>query len=201
MKQFSLHDPISEVVYICIVVCWLGFFLGFRWVGAQSPKTPDKRRDRVSLLGTVFQGAGFAGVWILQRRLFAPIVPMPEWLEAIVAVLTVALAVGSEWLVFAAVRTLGRQWAYTARLVEHHQLIVQGPYRWVRNPIYSGMFGMMIATGLAASQWIAFPIVIPLFALGTWIRVRSEERLLRDEFGKQWEEYRKRVAAVLPGIY
>jgi len=201
MKQFALHDPLSEGVYICIIVCWLVFFLGFRWVGAQRAQSPDKRRDRVSLLGAVFQGAGFAGVWILERPLFAPIVPMPYWLEVLVAALTLALAVGCEWLVFTSVRTLGRQWAYTARLVEQHQLIVQGPYRWVRNPIYSGMFGMMIATGLAVSHWIAFPIVVPLFAFGTWIRVRSEEKLLRDEFGRQWDEYRKRVPAVLPGIY
>jgi protein-S-isoprenylcysteine O-methyltransferase Ste14 len=33
------------------------------------------------------------------------------------------------------------------------------------------------------------------------IRIRTEEKLLRAEFGEQFEEYARRVSAVLPGIY
>ena len=39
-----------------------------------------------------------------------------------------------------------------------------------------------------------------IFAIGMVIRVRSEEKLLRAEFGDEFEEYAKRVPAVLPGI-
>jgi protein-S-isoprenylcysteine O-methyltransferase Ste14 len=40
-----------------------------------------------------------------------------------------------------------------------------------------------------------------LFAVGTWIRVRSEERLLRDAFGSDFEAYARNVPALIPGIY
>ena len=98
-----------------------------------------------------------------------------------------------------AVRTLGKQWAIAARLVEGHKLITEGPYGWVRNPIYTGM--LLLATGLAVSRWIALPAAIALFGMGTVIRVRSEEKLLREAFGEEFEQYTRRVPAVLPGIY
>jgi protein-S-isoprenylcysteine O-methyltransferase Ste14 len=44
-------------------------------------------------------------------------------------------------------------------------------------------------------------VAIVLFALGLLIRVRSEEKLLRAAFGEEFEEYARRVSAVVPGIY
>ena len=82
-------------------------------------------------------------------------------------------------MVNAAVRRLGKQWAVAAQLVEGHNLVTDGVYRFVRNPIYTGMFGMMLATGLALTRWSVLLAAIPIFALGTYIRVRVEERLLR----------------------
>ena len=122
-------------------------------------------------------------------------------MEVLWGVGTVGLALASELLVIAAVRTLGRQWAIAARLVEGHKLVTDGPYRFVRNPIYTGMFGLMLATGLAVSHWWAILLAGVPFAIGTVIRVRSEEKLLRAAFGQEFEEYAKRVPAVVPGIY
>jgi protein-S-isoprenylcysteine O-methyltransferase Ste14 len=111
------------------------------------------------------------------------------------------MAAGSVGLVAAAVRTLGKQWAVPARLVEGHKLITVGPYAYIRNPIYTGMLGMLIATGLAMEHWIATIAAIVIFAIGLLIRVRSEEKLLRAAFGQEFEDYARRVPAVVPGLY
>ena len=108
-------------------------------------------------------------------------------------------AVASTWLVNAAARRLGKQWALTARLVEGHTLIQDGPYRFVRNPIYTGMFGLLVATGLAAGRWIPLLVAIVLFIPGTYIRIRSEERLLREAFGSEFEAYARQSPGVDPG--
>ena len=42
---------------------------------------------------------------------------------------------------------------------------------------------------------------IPIFWIGMVIRIRTEEKLLRAEFGPEFEEYARRVPAVIPGIY
>jgi protein-S-isoprenylcysteine O-methyltransferase Ste14 len=60
------------------------------------------------------------------------------------------------------------------------------------------MFGMLLATGLAVSYWIGLTIAVILFAIGTMIRVRSEEKLLREAFGAEFDAYARRVAAVVP---
>jgi protein-S-isoprenylcysteine O-methyltransferase Ste14 len=99
------------------------------------------------------------------------------------------------------VKTLGKEWSLTARLVEGHKLATSGPYAYVRHPIYAGMLGMLVATGLAISHWISLLAGLLIFFIGTIIRVRSEDRLLREAFGEQFENYAQRVSAIVPGLY
>jgi protein-S-isoprenylcysteine O-methyltransferase Ste14 len=99
------------------------------------------------------------------------------------------------------VRTLGKQWSLAARVLEGHDLITSGPYSVVRNPIYTGMFGMLLATGLAISHWIGLLIAVIVFSIGTAIRVRSEEKLLRGAFGEKFEAYARKVPAVVPFLF
>jgi protein-S-isoprenylcysteine O-methyltransferase Ste14 len=63
------------------------------------------------------------------------------------------------------------------------------------------MFGMLLATGLAVSRWSVLAVASALFVVGAYIRIRSEERLLREAFRKDFDEYASRVPAFLPGIY
>jgi protein-S-isoprenylcysteine O-methyltransferase Ste14 len=60
------------------------------------------------------------------------------------------------------------------------------------------MFGMLPATGLAISHWIGLLMPVVVFAVGTAIRVRSEEKLLREAFGEEFEAYTRKVSAVVP---
>jgi protein-S-isoprenylcysteine O-methyltransferase Ste14 len=195
-------DPVAEVVFYAVIACWIGFAAVFA-LRKRPEKKAETTRNRVAGAGIFLQGLGYFAVWFWSRLRsgFCPLVPMPPAVEIALAVFTMAVAAGSIWLVMSAVRTLGKQWAIAARLVEGHKLITEGPYGWVRNPIYTGMFGMLLATGLAVSRWIALPAAIALFGMGTVIRVRSEEKLLREAFGEEFEQYTRRVPAVLPGVY
>ena len=98
----------------------------------------------------------------------------------------------------AAVRTLGKQWSLQARVLEHHELIRRGPYRIVRHPIYTGMFGMLIASSLVHGDWLGLVIASIVYYLGTAMRIRSEEKLLREQFGSDYEEYAREVPAFIP---
>jgi hypothetical protein len=75
------------------------------------------------------------------------------------------------------VRTLGKQWTYEVRVIAGHELITQGPCAVVRNPIYLGMFGLMVTTGLAYTTWWALLAAVIIFLSGNRIRIRSEEKL------------------------
>jgi protein-S-isoprenylcysteine O-methyltransferase Ste14 len=185
-----------------VILCWLVFAFIFL-LRKRPPKATEAERDKLATLGIALQMCAYFLVFF--QPPWQPFLPPVAALSGIVgiafSVFTVAIAAGSGWLIEAAVRTLGKQWALRARLVEGHQLITDGPYARVRNPIYTGMLGMLVATGLAMEHWIATVIAFVIFAVGTAIRVRSEEKLLRAAFGAEFEAYAKRVPPVLPGIY
>jgi protein-S-isoprenylcysteine O-methyltransferase Ste14 len=76
---------------------------------------------------------------------------------------------------------------------ESSSLVAHGPYRWSRNPIYTGMLAVLAGTALALgslSPWL----VIPAFAW--WIQrrfIRGEEAMLRARFGAEYDAYCARV--------
>ncbi len=200
------HDPIAQVVFYSVIVCWITFLLTFALRSrrhASQSGTRETKRDRQAVAGMFLQFSSYLSVWlpVLQREKYSAIVPMPQVVEVALAVVTLVLAVGSVWLVNAASRRLGKQWALAARLVEGHDLITDGPYGWMRNPIYAGMLGLLVATGLAMSRWPILVAATLVFVAGTVIRIRVEERLLRQAFGAAFEEYARRTAALIPGIY
>ncbi|MFN2578817.1 MAG: isoprenylcysteine carboxylmethyltransferase family protein [Pyrinomonadaceae bacterium] len=184
------------LAFVVMALSWLAFVLTFLF-HKKPPSPPDKKRDPSSVAGIVLQGLGFAIVWIIRRDWFTPMFPNSS-LEIVLALVTMFLAISSVWFCSAAIRTLGKQWSLAARVVEGHKLVTEGPYSIVRNPIYTGMFGMLLATGLAVSHWIGLVIAIAVFAIGTFIRVRSEAKLLREMFGREFDEYAHEVPAVIP---
>jgi protein-S-isoprenylcysteine O-methyltransferase Ste14 len=187
----------STAAFVVMVLSWFAFVIVFA-TQKKAPSSPDKKRDPVSILGIALQGAAYAAVWIIRRPWFTPMFPPHRSLEIALSVLTMVLAVASVWFCGAAVRTLGKQWSLAARVLEGHKLVTEGPYNVVRNPIYTGMFGMLLATGLAVSHWLGLSMAIVVFAIGTSIRVRSEEKLLREAFGAKFDDYARRVPAVIP---
>jgi protein-S-isoprenylcysteine O-methyltransferase len=149
----SNPTPVAFATLFGVILCWLAFAAVFVF-RKQPPKGPEAKRDRVTFFGIALQGCPYWLVWFQRpRRAFLPPVARLAGGAGIAYLLfTVGLAVASVWLVWAAVRHLGKQWGVAARLVEDHKLITTGPYNYVRNPIYTGMFGMLIATGLATEH-------------------------------------------------
>lgn len=191
---------LPTLVVAIVVASWIVFGIMF-FARKKPPAARESKRERGSIVGIVLQGAAYGIVWSVHRLFFSPIMPLSKPFEIALAVSTMLLAVGSLWFVSSAIRTLGKQWSLTARLVEGHRLVTEGPYRLVRNPIYTGMFGLLLATGLAVSRWIGLLIAIVVYAIGTVIRVRSEEQLLRLAFGPEFESYARRVPAVIPFLF
>jgi protein-S-isoprenylcysteine O-methyltransferase Ste14 len=191
---------LSGVVFAVVVVSWIAFAIVFL-IGPKSPQPPEKRRDPRSIVGVVLQGISFALVWAVHRTYFTLLFHESKTFELIIGLIAVIAAVGSLLLAAMAVRALGKEWSVTARVIEGHKLATHGPYAWVRHPIYTAMLGMLIATGLAVSYWQVMVIAIVIFVAGTAIRVRSEDKLLRDTFGATFDDYARRVSAIVPGIF
>lgn len=197
MQTYS--ELVSLTVFSSVMVCWFVFAAAFLF-RKKTLQAKEQKRERSFVVGIVLQAVGYAAIWTFRRPMFTPIAALSAFLETTVAVITVVLAVVSMWVLVSAVLTLGKQWSIAARIVEGHTLVAEGPYRLMRHPIYSGMFGMLLATGLAMSYWWAVAPGAVIFWLGTRLRVRSEEKLLLETFGKEYEDYARRVPALLPRL-
>jgi len=193
-------ELVSTIVFGAVMLCWFAF-AGIFLFRKKPPSAPESKRESGSLFGVALQGLAYAIVWSVHRPLFTPPFRISRPFEIVIAVITIGLAIASIWLVMVAVRTLGKEWSLTARLVEGHRLVTAGPYQLVRNPIYTAMFGMLVVTGLAISHWAALILAVMVFAIGTRMRIRSEERLLRGAFGPEFESYTQRVPAVVPRLF
>lgn len=185
------------LAFSVMIFSWVAFVLAFV-LHKKPPSPPDAKRDPTSIIGIVLQGLSYAIVWMVRRVWFTPMFALPKYFDIAGALLTATLAIASVWFCSTAIRTLGKEWSLAARVVEGHKLVTQGPYSIVRNPIYTGMLGMLLATALAVSHWIGLVIAVAVFAIGTIIRIRSEETLLRETFGAEFDEYARRVPAVIP---
>jgi protein-S-isoprenylcysteine O-methyltransferase Ste14 len=157
-----------------------------------------RKADRRSVIAIFIQALAFALAWMIGRKPFTPFLPVDWRAQYIVAALIVVLLLASLIFVAGAVRTLGEQWSLQARVLEDHELIRRGPYRIVRHPIYTGMFGLLLAASLAYGHWIGLLIASLVYCIGTIVRIRSEEKLLREQFGSAYEEYAREVPAFIP---
>jgi protein-S-isoprenylcysteine O-methyltransferase Ste14 len=189
----------TEVAAFVLAAGWAGYG-AILALGKRGAARGDARRDVISSAGFLLQCAAYGVCFLFHRTYFSPLVAMSQLSEAALAGVGMALTVASVWFCFAAARALGRQWALMARVIEGHKLIREGPYAVVRNPIYLAMLGMLLATGLAVSRWQALVCATVVFASGTAIRIRSEEKLLRETFGQTFDDYARSVPAFLPRL-
>jgi protein-S-isoprenylcysteine O-methyltransferase Ste14 len=199
--QLSLHtgQPTAVAAFV-LAAGWVSYGMILA-LGKRGAARGDAKRDVKSSVGFLLQCAAYGICFAFPRTYFSPLFPMSRLNEGILAGLAIAFTIASVWFCYAAARALGRQWALMARVIEGHELISQGPYAVVRNPIYLAMLGMSLATGLVVSRWEALVGATVVFAVGTAIRIRAEENLLREAFGAKFDDYARRVPAFLPRLW
>jgi protein-S-isoprenylcysteine O-methyltransferase Ste14 len=119
--------------------------------------------------------------------------------SAAVSIIGVVLcAAGMALLVWARV-VLGRNWSQIVSIKEGHELVTSGPYRTVRHPMYTG--GIIACIGSAivgGGAWI-FLLAI-LGALFLW-RVGAEDKLMAEQFPKEFPDYKRRTKALIPFVW
>lgn len=188
--------PLSLTPLEVIRACWM-IFLAVWVVAAISTKRAVYRESRAQRLGYVL--LLFVGCYLVfsGRRFGAPLnlrlLPPSTIITWLAAVLCLAGLAFSIW----ARLTLGRNWSGTVTLKEGHELILRGPYRFVRHPIYTGLFAMILATAIAFGHLVAFVGVLLAF-VSFWIKLGYEEKVMLSQFPDQYTAYQKRVKRIIP---
>ncbi|MFW9778161.1 MAG: methyltransferase family protein [Candidatus Heimdallarchaeota archaeon] len=72
-------------------------------------------------------------------------------------------------------------------------LIVDGPYKFSRNPIYTGVCCLVFGLSFFIGSVPLFMLGIVIMTFFWWFLIRWEERHLEEAFGEKYSEYKKRV--------
>ena len=179
-----------------LFVIWVVFW-SYWLILAYRTRSPVKRRQ--SSLFPILPIIAMV-IWILLTAvlpglLFLRIVPD----EIVIALAGTAVTlVGLGFAIWARLH-LGTNWSGQPMIKVDHKLVRTGPYKIVRNPIYTGILVAFAGTALVIGEfWAVITIFIILIVF--FVKIRMEEKFLLEEFGESYNQYKKDVKALIPYI-
>jgi protein-S-isoprenylcysteine O-methyltransferase Ste14 len=187
-----------NILFTMLWVAWVTYW----WALSRSVKVNVRRESVYSrrsylvalLLAVVLLSVPDLPIAFLGGR-FLPAATWPLW-NGIGAVLVVAGLLFTVW----AREHLGRNWSDVVTIKVDHELVMSGPYRVVRHPIYTGLLVAFLGQALARGEWRGL-LAVALALWAFWRKSQVEERLMREQFGAAYEEYSQRIAALIPFIF
>ena len=97
--------------------------------------------------------------------------------------------------------TLGRFFQYSIGIQSGHTVVTTGPYRFVRHPSYTGLILGVVGYALACGDVWSLLAAAALAGFGLTIRIRVEERQLRDSLGPAYADFAAHRKRLLPGVF
>jgi protein-S-isoprenylcysteine O-methyltransferase Ste14 len=152
------------------------------------------------LAGALFVGGLATGAAAPALVLLDVLEPIPVLDGTAGHAVGVVLAIGGILLTFLAQLAMGDAWRIGVDPEERTQLVTDGPFELVRNPIYSAMFPtvlglvLMVPNGLAIAGLLALAVGLEL-----QVRLVEESHLLRTH-GNEYADYAARVGRFAPGL-
>lgn len=135
--------------------------------------------------------------WLLANSAQEPTPALPAvWM--VVGLLLLVLGVGLYLWCAGAFTFIGK--GTPAPIDAPKALVVQGPYRWVRNPMYVAVLlvilgqALLFRSSLLVGYALLFWLVVHAFV------VVVEEPSLRDQFGSRYDDYRRCVPRWIPRV-
>lgn len=121
-------------------------------------------------------------------------IELPDWLRWIGAVLG---SLGAVLLVWTH-RVLGKNFFGGMKIREQHQLIQEGPYHWMRHPMYTAFILLGLGFFLLSGNWLIGGAWLSATILVIATRLDAEEQMMVEQFGEQYEDYQRRTGRFLP---
>jgi protein-S-isoprenylcysteine O-methyltransferase Ste14 len=181
-------DTVARVVLIVWAVFWIG------WLAASIGAKPGRMRWRQFAGGRIL--VVLVVLLLVRIRVFhGHTATADPWLQGIglaLFVLGLALAVWAR--VF-----IGRNWGMPMTRKADPELVTNGPYRFVRHPIYSGIIFATLGTALAVSlYWLVALVLIGGYFIFSAV---TEERDMAERFPEAYPEYKRSSKMLIPFVF
>lgn len=91
-------------------------------------------------------------------------------------------------------------WSSAVTVKQDHELVQRGPYAIVRHPIYAGFSLAALGTAITIGELRGL-IGVVLSVIAWRMKWGVEEVYMSEQFGEQYAGYKRRVKAIVPGIW
>lgn len=133
-----------------------------------------------------------------------PLLLLPTSIDITLDMLGVIIYLAGLSFTLWARRTLGKFWGLSTsrnvKLLNDHQLIQNGPYAFVRHPMYFGWWAAMLGITLIYPVW-GIVLLFAFSVISFTGRAQREEAALAARFGSDWVQYRKKTKFIIPLLY
>jgi protein-S-isoprenylcysteine O-methyltransferase Ste14 len=191
----NLLNPWNAVFFAGFIV-----YFGIRHIYIQRTKTEPKVVRHLDRTEKLLLAAMVPPILLLPNLyLFTPWLSFADYQIPVgLKCVGVVSLVASLWLFWRSHADLGQNWSVSLEIRENHQLVTHGVYQKVRHPMYSSIWLWGIAQGLLLENWLAGWLVIPAFAAMYFLRTPREERMMRETFGEDYEQYMRQTGRLFP---
>lgn len=122
---------------------------------------------------------------------------LPLWLRSLAALIAILCVP----LIFWVFRSIGNNISETVLTKSDHELVTQGPYRWVRHPLYASALLVLFSLSLVASNWFLLGYAVIALLAFRFLVIPAEEERLIDAFGEAYQEYQQHTGALMPKLF
>ena len=182
----------THLLYLLIAAVWLGSLPFVK-------RNVQEQSISSTLQQTIVFGTGLYLLFgspstpeVFNQPLFPVTIP--------IALAGLGLAICGAGLSIWARLILGENWSNFPSLKQNHALIVTGPYRLVRHPIYTGLLIALLGSALQYGLIRSFLAVLSC-AVGLYLKVSVEEEFMVQRFGEAYLRYRRDVSTLVPFVF
>lgn len=166
----------------------------------QEEETLEKSKTnlitRISNLLSIVALISLVGYLVSPKFMNWASLPLPDWARWIGVLLTVIGFALLQWSHAA----LGKNWSDQPRIMEGQILVSDGPYRWIRHPIYSAFIAILGSTLLITANWFVGGLWLFITIVDILSRIKFEEEKMLQQFGDEYHSYLQRTGALFPRI-
>ena len=162
-----------------------------------SKSTDKKNVDRSSLIllwSTIIVSITLSV--FIANNIYFPILLNPVIQYIGLAIIYVGIAIR-----IIAIVSLGQFFTVDVTIRENHRLKKNGIYKYLRHPSYFGSILSFIGLGFTMNNWISLLLVSSAIITAFIFRIKVEERVLIDQFGSTYIDYKKVTRGLIPFVY
>jgi protein-S-isoprenylcysteine O-methyltransferase Ste14 len=188
---FFSHPPLIVLAIVLVALATAALF-------SEGNLSPGEREDRanrwvIAAFGVIGVLAAYLPAYTDRNDFWTIDGDAVRWLGVVLFAAGGALRL---WPVF----VLGHRFSGLVAIQPGHRLVTKGVYGVIRHPSYLGLLinalGWALAFRSGVGVLLTALLIPPLVA-----RIGAEERLLRTQFGGEYDAYSSRTSRLIPGIY